>query len=498
MGIDQFRISVLAVIVGWNVVGQTNDQNKESAGQSPAPSKPSFFTTVKTRVKESFQKIDGFFKYKLQDRANKEQLVTFRQLICAKIRRENRDEFISVLQALTFKDITSREFLGKRRSTLMFSRDLTGGFRLHLRLYEVGQDYFILAHVEPLPSADIKFHVKGFVRWVQGVFKKKPEPISSEPPQSLDDQEEFRIELADYEAGGDHLKQLITTVPNFEKKIDFSITEEDLRLFNAIYGTIDHIPTITLILENFLESAGKNFEGGVRSLPKMLEILGFHVTQVPGEFGGSPPYMANANFSDPHYGILAKPALGTPPAEIDALGNLARNLNTKYALLILPSEDFSEEIEEDAKKSRVNVISASNLGIFFLDHGDYPFVQGEIEALFSPAGGIIPLSHVNELITKKKSFEEIFIQSRKILDILQVAGKWVPLKQIEKTCGVPDLLPRETLTYIFNFLTNPLIGLVETQKGKIFKAILNKEEIQLKLMKLEEFLKNIRPHKTVL
>ncbi len=476
---------------------QNNNQTTGDGGQGLTPSKPTFFTTLKDRVKESFQKVDAFIKSKLQDRTNKEQLVAFRQLICAKFRRENKDEFLSVLQALAFKDITTREFLGKRRSTLMFSRELTSGFRLHLRLYEVGQDYYILAHVEPLPSADIKFHVKGFVRWVQGAFKKKIEPLSNEPPQSLDDMEEFRIELADYEAGGDHLKQLITTVPNIENKIDFSISEEDLRLFNAIYGTIDHIPTITLILENFLESAGKNFRSGVRSLPKMLEILGFQVSQVPGEFGGSPPYLANAIYSESCYGLLAKPAVGTALSEIDALSQIARKLNTKYSLLILPGEDFPEEIEEDAKKSRVNVISASNLGIFFLDHGDYPFVQREIEALFSPTGGIIPLSRVNDLITKKKSFEEIFIHSRKILDILQATGNWVSLKEIEKTCGVPDLLPRETLTYIFNFLTNPLIGLVEVQKGKFFKAILNKEEIQLKLMKLEEFLKNIRPRKTV-
>ncbi len=442
--------------------------------------------------------MDDFFKTKRQDRANKEQLVAFRQLICAKIGHENRDEFISVLQALAFKDITTREFLGKRRSTLMFSRDLTNGFRLHLRLYEVGQDYFVLAHVEPLPTADIKFHIKGFVRWIKGAFKPKPESLTNEPPQISDENEEFRIELADYEAGGDHLKQLMATVPNFEKKIDFSITEEDLRLFNAIYGTIDHIPTITLILENFLEAAGKNFEGGARSLPKMLEILGFQVNQTPGEFGGNPPYLAKAIYSDTHYTLLAKTAIGTPPAEIDELGKRARELNSKYALLILPGEDFSEDIAEDGQNCRVNIISASSLGIFFIDHGDYPFVQAEIEALFSEEGGVIPLSHVNELITKKKNFEEIFVQSRKILDILQAAGKWVPLKEIEKTCGVPDLLPRDTLTYIFNFLTNPLIGLVEDQRGKFFKAILNKEEIQLKLMKLEEFLKNIRPRKTVL
>ncbi len=487
---------------GLNMVDppKNSEQTKGDGDHSPAPSKPTFFTTIKDRVKESLQKADDFFKSKRQDQTqpHKEQLVAFRQLICAKIRQEHRDEYISVLQALAFKDITTREFLGKRRSALMFSRELENGYRLHLRLYEVGQDYFILAHVEPLPSADIKFHVKGFARWFKGAFKSKSEPISNEIPQTTDDQEEFRAELADYEAGGDHLKHLIATVPNFEKKIDFSISDEDLRLFNAIYGTIDHIPTITLVLENFLEAAGKNFEGGVRSLPKMLEILGFQVEPVPGKFGGSSPYLARAIYSDTHYALLVKAAFGTPPAEIDALGSLARELNASYTLLILPGEDFSGEIAEDARKSRVNVISASNIGIFFLDHGDYPFEQAEIEDLFSPEGGIIPLSHVNELIIKKKSFEEIFVQSRKILDLLQAAGKWVPLKEIEKTCGVPDHLPRETLTYIFNFLTNPLIGLVEEQKGKMFKAILNKEEIQLKLMKLEEFLKNIRPRKTIL
>jgi len=470
----------------------------DDTDQNSTKSKPTFLTTIKERVKDSIQKVDQFFKLKKHEHENKEQLVAFRQLICAKIRRENRDEFISVLQALGFKDITTREFLGKRRSTLMFSKVLANGYRLHLRLYEVGQEYFILAHIEPLPSADIKFHVKGFVRWVKGILKQKNESPTDELPDPFEEQEEFRMELADYEAGGDQLKALITTMANFEKKVDFSITEEDLRLFNAIYGAIDHIPTITLILENFLESAGKNFEGGARSLPKILEILGFRVSPVPGQFGGNPAYLAKAIFTEANYTLLARAAIGTPPAEIDALSNLAPTLQVDFTLLILPNEDFSGDIEMDAKKSHVNVISASNLGFFFLDHGDYPFNQLEIASLFSPEGGIITLSHINELITKKKSFEQIFIQSRTILEILQQAGKWVPLKEVEKIAGAPDLLSRETITYILNFLTNPLIGLVAEQKGKQFKAILNKEEIQLKLMKLEELLRTLRPHKTVL
>ncbi|OLS16252.1 MAG: hypothetical protein RBG13Loki_0075 [Promethearchaeota archaeon CR_4] len=471
--------------------------------QSSSKSKPPFFTKVKARVKGSLQKVERLIKPKKHNHENKEQLVAFRQLICAKIHRENRNEFISVLQALGFKDITTREFIGKRRSTLMFSKVLANGFRLHLRLYEVGQDYFILAHMEPLPSADVKFHVKGFVRWAKGTFRHKNEPpkevgSNDELPDPSEKVEEFRMELADYEAGGDQLKALITTVPNFEKKVDFSITDEDLRLFNAIYGAIDHIPTITLILENFLESAGKNFEGGARSLPKILEILGFRVSPVLGESGGDSTYLARAIFTDANYTLLVGISSGVPSAEMDALSRLAPTLQVNFTLLVLPNEEFPGNIEANAKQSRVNVISASNLGIFFLDHGDYPFTQLEIQSLFSPDGGIISLSHINEIISKKKDFEQIFTQSRNILDILQQMGKWVPLKEVEKLVGVPDLISKETVTYVLNFLTNPLIGLVEEQKGKLFKAILNNEEIQLKLRKLEELLNNIRPRKTVL
>jgi hypothetical protein len=424
-------------------------------------------------------------------------MVAFRQLICAKIHGENREEFISVLQALGFKNITSWEFTGKRRASLMFSKTLPSNLRLHLRLYDIGPLQYILAHREPRPTADFRFHVNGFIRHLRGVQRSKNPQAE---PQDMEAKEEFRTELADYEAGGDIFKELLATVPNFMRKLDLEITDEDLRLFNATYGDIDHIPILTLLLENFLEAAETRFaetSGVIRSLPKMLEILGFQVAEEVLPFQEAPAYTAKAIYAEKYYTILVG-ITSKLPFDVEEFHQKAEEFGAKYSLLIVPDESIVSDYETSAEEHRVNVITASDFGMFFLDHGDYPFTQTEIESLFRQEGGIIPLSRVHKLIHEKKNFETIFSQCQKVLDILQNAGIWLSLKEIEHQAVEMEDLPNERVQYILSFLANPLIGLVATQKNKLFKAILNREEIQLKLKKLEDFIKNLHPSQTIL
>ncbi|HMF30309.1 MAG TPA: hypothetical protein VKK79_02775 [Candidatus Lokiarchaeia archaeon] len=468
-----------------------NGDGQEGAEKSPTPT---FFSVLRQRVKDGFQKLVQ--KRDAGAKSKPSPIVAFRQLICAKVHGESREEFISVLQALGFKNITMWEFTGKRRASLMFSRTLPNNLRIHLRLYDVGPMLYVLAHREPRPTADMKFHLSGFLRRLKGLQKTDH---TTDDPRDVEIQEEFRTELADYEAGGDIFKEILGTVPNFAKKVDFEITDEDLRLFNAKYGDIDHIPVLTLLLENFLEAAETGFveTGGVlRSLPKMLEILGFQVKD------GMPPdaetleYQAKAIYAEKFYTIL----VGIEKQESSDIAQFhqkAEQIGAKYALLIAADENFASQIENAAVEQQVNVLSASEFGMFFLDHGDYPFTQAEIESLFRPEGGVIPLSRVNKLIQDKKAFERIFAQCQKVLDILQNAGIWVSLKEIERRAMEMVDLPNERIQNILSFLANPLIGLA-AQKGKSYKATLNREEVQLKLKKLEDFIKDLRPTQTIL
>ncbi|MHA1747410.1 MAG: hypothetical protein ACTSYF_02060, partial [Promethearchaeota archaeon] len=99
------------------------------------------------------------------------------RLICCKLKNKEAFEFVKKkLIYIGFKDITTREFFGKRGSDLMLEYILPGSiFRIHLRAYIISDRVFFLIHKEPIVSKnvnDLYFHLRGFIeRFSQDINK---------------------------------------------------------------------------------------------------------------------------------------------------------------------------------------------------------------------------------------------------------------------------------------------------------------------------------------
>ncbi|MHA1732757.1 MAG: hypothetical protein ACTSU5_12500 [Promethearchaeota archaeon] len=409
----------------------------------------------------------------------------FRRLICAKLGPENYDEFLSTLQALGFRKLRY-EFFTKRKAFVMFSRDIDEAYRLHLRVYDLDLAIYVLAHKEP-KTADISFHVKGFAARLKDFFKRYG--------ASEEGFEAAKKELADYQAGTNYFKDLITQkVPNLAKKIDFEITEEDVRAFSAKYGDIDHLGTGDLILENLLDAADAEFEVHLDAMKDVFTILGFRVENVD-LVDPKREFTAKAVYSEDPYDILVTQA-PPDPDYLDKLRDAAKTTGHKFTFLLYVTPDVpaNPEFGRAAHKARINILIVQDLAVFFLEHLDYPFTQEDIRQLFSTGGGLVPASRVLEIVKGKKNAEKIFDHSLLVFETLRGAGSFLSAKEIgnmlkRKDRGVAP--SKEDVEAILSFLANPLIHLVERKKDK-FCAVLNPGEVSLKLKKLEETFKHLK------
>lgn len=441
----------------------------------------------------------------------------FRNLICCYFCEQYIDEFISVTQALGFKDLGGFEYLGRRDADYSIALDLDESYRLHARIYNIKSNSYVLIHHEPKASEDIKLHIKGyFDRIIYAILKKEEEKKAGLVPPDDDKLDidsgsdgKEKVELSNYEKGSDmFLKMLSERVPNFYKKINTKITENDLKIWREYMGKIDHLNPEQLILENIYESS--------RLIPPFSQIREtfkkvFHYFQ----FETEPAWETNVPANDKYF--IATTTFESKPFKILVLtddftneilrpmGLLRAKYEPNFVLIIspdirlfgptendIPPENKpippfnKKEVEELIKfleDSKVSIASSSFIIELFKMNLKTPLRVSHF-AIMLKKYGLLSCKELEKIIDKEKSLENFQKDVFKVLDIIKSAPKddWINIKQIEKVMVRQGIdLNKTELENVLLLMENKLLEIIvsKKQKHKEFRVNLGLEEITL-------------------
>ncbi len=443
---------------------------------------------------------------------------TFHRLITCVFSEQYLDEFLSVMQALNFKDLGGLEYLGRRDADYSIAKDLDLIYRLHARVYRIMGNVFLLLHHEPKATQDVKLHIKGyFDRILNSILQEEllikennedvSNPIKKKKKKKKYDLHsgsgpgEERIELSDYEKGSDiFLKMLKENVPNFYRKLKIKIGDEELKLWIEFLGKIDHISQEETILENVYESSRliPPFTQIRDSVKKIFKYLNFEI---------EPAWDLNVSASDKYFisktadfksiGIKKRTGFKILVITEDFIDDVMRPiglLRSKYkpTFVVLISPDISifgptnddvppknielpkfdynkkEELINFLTESKINIIPISILIELFRIHLENPLRYSHIELLLNK-NNLITLEMINDLIQNYDVSEKFIEDVLKIFNIFMKTKnlKWISMKILYKMIKEEQIeLNDEDVRNIIFFMENPILGLIESKKGK--------------------------------
>ncbi len=424
----------------------------------------------------------------------------YRRLICCIFKRKYYDEFVSSLQALGFNIISKVEYFSKRKSDQMFSKSLDEKFRLHLRNYFIDDDpvegdVYVLAHKEPKVTKDVAFHMKGF-------FSRAVNKIKNylDEEEQKDENIVEKEELADYKAGSEIFKTLVKNVKNLHKKLNFNITIENLEKFMLKYGKISHLEPTLLLIEDFLDSAERNFENIGESLRTIFILLGFEIkvsgfrkfVQAENQF--------RADIKS-EYRIL-KLCVYADLLEMNVLRNLNRfkkKVKGDFALLITPDrqdifyDDIFNDLVDYAENKELGIINANDFSFFFREHCEYPFRLTDLENMFKKRG-LITQKDVENVMKMREKVDKIFERAFSVLEVIQTENRWLSFDDILKATQKREIeISKENLTLFLNFLQHDDLTLL-LSKGRFRKKYKASEEYEVvkgKIDKMKEILSEL-------
>lgn len=467
----------------------------------------------------------------------------FRRLITFIFREEYLQEFISMTQALGFKKLGGFEYLGRRDADYSLSLDLDLIHRLHIRVYRIKDNVFVLAHHEPKANQDISLHIKGFFDRVlhemaekdakkndvkQNEFEKSTE-TDIDRRYRIQESFETKIELSNYEKGSEIIINLLKEkVPNFYRKINSEINNDILELWKEFLGDIDHLSPEKLIVEDLYESSRliPPFSQIRDTVQKIFQYLNFETLpvwdlQVPAS---DKYFIAQTTYAKKEFKILVI----TDDLLDDLMriiGLLRAKYDPKYVLLISPNISiFGPEPDDvppdnveippfnpDRVKEFINFMAGLKISIMpvsvlidIFQRNLVTPIRNSHLALLLNNKGLIDSDMINEILRENDSYDKFLKDVLEIFNILRKTekNKWISLKSLYKKAKNSDLeLNQSEISNIIIFMENPLLGLIESKKGKrenyhVIPSLSDEDiDYKLELMKkmLQEYMIEQKP-----
>jgi hypothetical protein len=480
-------------------------------------------------------KVKHFWVEKIKKQSDADQLFEidpetdrekFHRLISFTFSDKYLDEFISVVQALGFKDLGGFEYLGRRDADYSMAMNYNETDRLHFRGYRIHGIMFILIHHEPKASQDIKLHIKGyFDRLLYSITHQKKDGSTDQKMDvhgSGDGKEQ--IELSNYEKGSDiFLKMLKEQVPNFYQKLNAEIGDEELKIWREYLGMIDHLSPEQLIIENIEKNARMvpAFEQIRDSAKKGFELLNFHTApawdlKVPAS---NKYFIAHTIEAQKDFEILV--ITEDLFDEITRLIGLLRSrYQPKFILLIVPDlaifgpqpDDIPPEgieivpYNQNRIKDLLNFLADAQVSVMntslFIDllkiHLERPLRYSHIILLLTHKGLLKP-EMLQELFQENNANERFLNAVYAIFKIFKMSEseKWISIKNLQKEAKKLNIeLTESEINNILILMENSLVELLESKHGKHedfrFLAHLTEEQIEFRVKKMkkmiEEFL----------
>ncbi|MHA1819097.1 MAG: hypothetical protein ACTSU2_01085 [Promethearchaeota archaeon] len=485
----------------------------------------------------------------------------FRRLISFTFSERYLEEFISTFQALGFVELGGFEYLGRRDADYSMAWNIDNMNRLHARVYVITNNVFVLVHYEPQASEDLSLHIKGyFNRILKQILEEQKsikaddvlnsnieelptknegalDSVKQESPTGsgveLNEQVKKRAgrlerlkrkrkkkeEYSNYELGRDLiLKILKEKVPNFYRKINTNIGDEELKLWTKFLGEIDHLSPEELIIENLYENSRMvpPFERIRDTLKKVFKRFNFEVKpawtlEVP----------ASEKYLEVTFRYLDKRVHGLIIAEdlkkdvLKVLGLLKTKYRPKFILYIVPdislfgpepddippegveysyNKDQVDELVKFLTDNNITIIPTGVLIELFKMHQKIPLKYSQLYFIFKHKG-ILTLEQIEEVEKQYESYKEYIDEVLKFLEIIRSypPNKWLSIKRIEKIIKKNNLnIQRHEIYGLLALMINPLVGLIESKnnENKKFRQVSNipKEAVERKIEKLKRML----------
>ncbi|MHA1341667.1 MAG: hypothetical protein ACTSRZ_17295 [Promethearchaeota archaeon] len=460
-------------------------------------------------------------KHRLQEIDDTEDKEKFRRLITCVFSIKYIEEFISMMQALGFTELGGFEYLGRRDADYSMAMEWGEGFRLHARIYCVGDIVFVLVHHEPTADEDVMLHIKGyFDRIIHAIINRENEKGDAFDvgPDELGIEEGSngieKVELSDYEKGSKiYLELLKERVPNFYRKINSKIDEQLLQIWREFIGGIDHLTPEQLLIENLWENS--------RYIPPFIHIRDtlkriferFNFAIEPAWDIGVPAsnqyYIAQSKNPKDPFKILV---IGHDFNELilRPIGLLRAKYNPEFVLFITPDISIFGPTEDDIppkkieippfqpqkvkelleflRDSKISVMPVSILIKIFKSHLKNPIPDLYFKLLLSNYG-LISENQFLEIMKKEKYVEKFIMAVFKLLDIfisrrVSENGKeyWISIKELEKEMKNQGILLDDSkLMDVVLIMENPIVGIIESKKHKHkeFRIIPSLDEIDI-------------------
>ncbi|MHA1368713.1 MAG: hypothetical protein ACTSRA_03205 [Promethearchaeota archaeon] len=435
---------------------------------------------------------------------------------------KNKEAFEFVKKKLIyigFKDITTREFFGKRGSDLMLEYILPGSiFRIHLRAYIISDRVFFLIHKEPIVSKnvnDLYFHLRGFIeRFSQDINK-----YFSFPSGSTFFRPNYKNngELSNYQQGCLIFSELIKNkCPELMDYLNFYPDNQDFLLFSIKFGNITKMLPLEMLINEFDEHLKcNNFLNIDRNIHSMLEIIGFKGLKpilskdfIRSIYSNHPE---NVNFENSATSFMFKTSedeflvfflIVKDPNYVSLFFNNLNyewlHNNTIYALVICT---FALKLDDNKKLKKLKKFKKKNYYLSFITIQEFrEMFQKFIKSPFS-IKDLLTMIDKYPIIERDdlRSTELKLIDENEKLEIINSV-----LKYLNENPGwnkKPNLLKALNQEFSFlkdkpflidhalDLLNNPLIGLIQMNKKKNeIKGIENEEELNLKLNHLKKII----------
>jgi hypothetical protein len=483
-----------------------------------------FYAKMKLKVKNIRTKHQGT-DVKLDEELSKAipeaDRETFRNLISFIFSDQYLDEFLSVCEALGFKSLGGFEYLGRRDADYSIAKDLDDQNRLHFRAYCIKGNVFVLTHHEPKAKEDISLHIKGFMdRISANIASKAKNPEAKIENDAGSPEDGRKIELSNYEKGTDlFLKMLKDQVPNFYRKINPKIREDDLALWKEYMGIIDHLSTEDLVIENLIESSRliPPFTQIRDTIKKIFETLNFEC---------DPAWDLKVKADDKHF--IAKSLNAKLEFEVlviaeDFINDLMRTIGLlrakyqpKYVILISPDISLFGPSDDDVPPPDIEIPQfnpnqvkdllnfLADLGVsvmpvsfcieLFKLHNQMHFRYSHLEILFRYKGLLKP-EVLQKVLAEHNKYQKFINDTMMIFNLYRngLRGEWISLKKLEKQLkNSENELNLTELTNIMKFLENPLLGCLENKNNKHDEyrliSTLTDEDIDFQVKKMQEML----------
>jgi len=403
------------------------------------------------------------------------EYINYRRIIHYKIEKVNFDQF---LQVLTQDNWIKANIFEKRGAKYSFLKNLSNRMRYHMRLYEIEDYLYMLVHHEPSVLADPIFHIRGF--WTR--FRHRGKKILNTE----------KLEFANYEKGREYFEELIKKYEILQKICEYEIDEDELKIFAMKYGYVSLKLPLELLIDDLKEAIdSENKMEFNLVLSKLFDIMGF------GQLELNPEILLIKSLLIDNFTILVQQVKLKELDLIEYLKNIKKFSVTSVVLVPSKQDSISDELIHILEKNKLGIISSDNLFKIFSIYENAPITHEELQQIFNKVG-LIDSDFIGKKL-RQNDFSDILQKIMSLFKFLKNQKSWIAFKILKTEFIKTKKMSEKELKYILNFLTFPLINLVLTKlekknfgkNRKLYLAIKNIDEAQLRLKNIKKFLGEI-------